>query len=291
MQTSTTGNNVNILTFDIEEWFHILDNPSTRTINEWNKFECRIHANIERLFEVLDKTDRRATFFCLGWIAEKYPDVVKEITSRGYEIGTHGRMHQLVYEQSPKDFKEDLGFAVKTLEDLTGVRVRYFRAPGFSIREDNKWAFEVLASLGIEVDCSIFPTRRAHGGFPSFGSPFPTVISYNGIELQELPLNFVTLGGMPLIFSGGGYFRLFPYELIKHWTKKSNYLMSYLHPRDFDPDQPVIKDLSLFRRFKSYTGLKTAGEKLTRWLTDFDFVDVGTAIKQIDWDKVPRVEL
>lgn len=280
-----------ILTFDIEEWFHILDNPSTKTILEWNKFESRIHSNMERIFDVLDKTRSNATFFCLGWIAENYPDVVKEIPSRGHEIGTHGRMHQLVYEQSPREFKEDLGYSVKTLEDLTGKKVKYFRAPGFSIREDNKWAFEVLASLGIEVDCSIFPTRRAHGGFPSFGSPSPTVISYNGVVLKELPLNFITIGKMPIVFSGGGYFRLFPYELIKHWTKKSDYVMSYLHPRDFDSDQPVIKDLSFFRRFKSYTGLKTAEMKLTRWLKDFDFVDVGSAVNLIDWDKVNRVEL
>ena len=121
----TTGDKVNILTFDIEEWFHILDNPSTKTCNEWNKYESRIHANMEHLFDVLDKTGRRATFFCLGWIAEKYPDVVKEITSRGYEVGTHGRMHQLVYEQSPREFKEDLGYAIKTLEDLIGKKVKY----------------------------------------------------------------------------------------------------------------------------------------------------------------------
>lgn len=285
------GNKVNILTFDIEDWFHILDNPSTKTVNSWSKYETRIHSNVERIFRMLEKTKTNATFFCLGWIAENYPDIVKEIVNMGYDIGTHGRMHQLVFEQSPRDFKEDIFYAVKTLEDITGKKVKYFRAPGFSIRQDNKWAFEVLISLGLEIDCSIFPVKRAHGGFPSFGSPFPTVIRYNGLELKELPINFYSLGGIKIVFSGGGYFRILPYSLIDKLTKESDYIMCYFHPRDFDPDQPVIKDLPLYRKLKSYAGLRTAESKLTRWLTDYNFIDIGTAVSQIDWSTVARFNL
>lgn len=282
---------MNILTFDIEEWFHILDNESTKTINEWKNFEVRIHANMERIFAILDRTNSKATFFCLGWIAETYPEVIKEIVARGYEIGTHTSMHQLIYEQTQTEFAKDLEHSVKTLEDLTGQKVKYFRAPGFSITENEKWAFEILVKQGIEVDSSIFPTARAHGGFPSYKEPVPSLLKYNGIQLKELPINYTTFVGNPIIFSGGGYFRLFPYPLLKKLTKQSGYVMSYLHPRDFDAGQPVIKELSLPRKFKSYVGLKGATTKLEKWLIDFEFIDVATAIKTINWDEVPVVQL
>jgi len=282
---------MNILTFDIEEWFHILDNESTKTINEWKNYESRIYGNIERIFSILEKNSTKATFFCLGWIASKYPEIIKEIVVNGYEIGSHSNLHQLIYELSRNDFARDVDSSMKILEDITGNKIKYFRAPGFSIREDTKWAFEILAQYGIEVDCSVFPAPHAHGGFPSFTKPVPVIMKYNGIELKELPINYVTSMGKHLIFSGGGYFRLYPYPLIKHWTKRSDYLMSYLHPRDFDAGQPVIKELPLFRKFKSYVGLKGATAKLEQWLTDFEFTDINTAVKQIAWENVPVVEL
>ena len=282
---------MNILTFDIEEWFHILDNDSTKTVNEWGKYESRIHQNMERIFDLLEKHNQKATFFCLGWVGETYPEIIKEISNRGYEVGSHTRMHQLIYEQERETFKKDLEYSIKTLEDLTGKKVKYFRAPGFSIREDNKWAFEVIAEQGIEVDCSIFPAPRAHGGFPSYKQPIPSILKYKDVALKEFPISFKTIYGRPVIFSGGGYFRLFPYPFIKQWTKQSDYVMSYLHPRDFDAGQPVIKELSAFRKFKSYVGLKSAEKKLEQWLTDFKFIDLGTAVKQIDWHSVSVVNL
>lgn len=282
---------MNILTFDIEEWFHILDNNSTKTYKEWQNYESRIHRNMDRLFSILEKYDQKATFFCLGWIAEHYPDTIRAIVERGHEIGSHTRMHQLIYEQSSQSFKKDLEHSIKTLEDITGQKVKYFRAPGFSIKEKNKWAIEIIAKAGIEADFSIFPAPRSHGGFPSYKSPAPSIISYKTIQLKELPINYIKIMGKPLIFSGGGYFRLFPYSLIKQWTKQSDYVMTYLHPRDFDPNQPVIKDLPIHRKFKSYIGLKNSITKLEKWLQDFDFIDAGTAIEKINWNDVPRVEI
>jgi polysaccharide deacetylase family protein (PEP-CTERM system associated) len=227
----------------------------------------------------------------LGWIAETYPEVIKEIVSSGYEVGTHTHMHQLVYEQTPAEFEKDLEYSIKILEDITGQKVKYFRAPGFSITENEKWAFEILVKNGIEVDCSIFPASRAHGGFQGYNAPAASLIKYNGILLKEFPINYITLASRPVIYSGGGYFRLFPYRFIEQWTAKSDYVMSYLHPRDFDAEQPVIKELSLYRKFKSYVGLRGASKKLKKWLTDFEFVDIQTAIKLIDWNEVPVVEL
>lgn len=280
-----------ILTFDIEEWFHILDHGATQTEKEWNSFESRIHQNMERIFQQLKRNEVKATFFCVGWIAEKYPEVIKQIISHGYEIGSHTRMHQLVYTQKPQEFKNDVEHSIKTLQDLSGERIKYFRAPGFSITEDNKWAFEILADLGIETDCSVFPSARAHGGFPSYGAPRPSIIKYNGIQLKELPINYSKTFSREIIFSGGGYFRLFPYSLIKRWTQQSDYVMTYFHPRDFDAGQPVIEDLSRARKFKSYVGIKGAENKLDKWLRDFEFVDIRTADEMIDWERVPVVEL
>lgn len=282
---------MNILTFDIEEWFHILDNESTKTAKEWKNYESRIHENMERIFSMLETHQVKATFFCVGWIAETYPDIIKSIAARGYELGTHTRMHQLVYEQTRETFSQDIEFSIKTLEDITGQKVKYFRAPGFSIREDNKWAFEVLAENGIEVDSSIFPAPRAHGGFPSYKQPVPSLLKYKGITLKEFPINYTNIIGKSIIFSGGGYFRLFPYSIIKRWTAQSNYVMSYLHPRDFDASQPIIQELSAFRKLKTYIGLKGAEKKLNQWLTDFPFIDIATAVKAIDWDDVSVVDV
>ncbi len=282
---------MNILTFDIEDWFHILDNDSTKTVKEWEKYESRIHRNMERILCILETHQVKATFFCVGWIAETYPEVVRNIVAKGYEVGTHTRMHQLVYEQTRETFSRDIEFSIKTLEDVTGQKVKYFRAPGFSIREDNKWAFEVLAENGIEVDCSIFPAPRAHGGFPSYTEAVPSLLKYNGIELKELPVSYINILKKPIVYSGGGYFRLFPYSMIKRWTAQSDYVMTYLHPRDFDASQPIIQELSLFRKFKSYVGLKGAEKKLNQWLTDFQFIDIATTMEMIDWEKVPVVTL
>ncbi|MGB3608039.1 MAG: polysaccharide deacetylase family protein [Psychroserpens sp.] len=282
---------MNILTFDIEEWFHLLDNASTKSENQWQNFEVRIHQNMERVFEILEATDAKASFFVLGWIAEKYPEVVREISNKGYEIGSHTTFHQLVYEQSRETFQTDVERSIKTLEDISGKKVRMFRAPGFSITESNKWAFEVLHDLGIEIDSSVFPAGRAHGGLPSYGVAEPSILNYNGVQLKEFPINTYKILNKPMIFSGGGYFRFFPYKLVKKWTQNSDYIMSYFHPRDFDPDQPILDGLPAHRKFKSYVGLKKADQKLKRWINDFDFIDIKTANSQIDWETVKTIQL
>jgi len=282
---------MNILTFDIEDWFHLLDNTSTKTAKEWRNYETHIYKNMEHIFSVLNEVNAKATFFVLGWIAEKYPKVIKEISDRGYEIGSHTTNHQLVYEQNEKEFYNDVNRSIKTLEDLTGKKVKTFRAPGFSITEKNKWAFKILCDLGIEFDASIFPASRSHGGFPSYGNAKPSILICNGVKLKEFPINTHNILGQSLIYSGGGYFRLTPYRLIKKWTKRDDYVMSYIHPRDLDPNQPIIEGLSLLRKFKSYVGLKSAENKLKKWLTDFDFIDIATANKKIDWNKVDIIKI
>lgn len=282
---------MNILTFDIEEWFHILDNYSTKTEAQWFGYEKRLDANMERIFELLERKNQKATFFCLGWIAREYPHIIRRIHEMGYEIATHSDTHQLAYEQSKDEFKTDLENSIKSIEDIIGKKVSIYRAPGFSIKEENKWVFEELVKHGIEIDCSIFPAARSHGGFASFGHAQPSILEIGDISLKEFPINLFEFGNKNLIFSGGGYFRIFPYWMIKYMTKRSDYVMTYFHPRDFDPDQPIIEELSATRKFKSYVGLSSAFDKLERMIDDFEFVDVNQANKTIDWEKAKKIEI
>ncbi|MBN2669254.1 MAG: polysaccharide deacetylase family protein [Bacteroidales bacterium] len=282
---------MNILTFDIEEWFHILDNESTKTEREWKNYEVRIHKNTDRILEFLNNHNQKATFFCLGWIAEKYPEVIKKIDAQGYEIGCHSYKHQLVYEQNQQTFNSDTEKAIKTIEDTVGKKVKSYRAPGFSITKNEIWALEQLIELGIEFDSSIFPAERGHGGFPEFHPAQICKIDINGHTLKEFPINATSILSKNFVFSGGGYFRLFPYPFIKYFSKKSPYIMTYFHPRDFDDKQPMIKDLSTIRKFKSYYNLTGALNKLGHWLQDFNFIDLNTANQTIDWDNINTVQL
>ncbi len=282
---------MNILTFDTEEWFHLLENDSTRSEAQWVNFEKRIEGNVGRIIDILDSTDTKATFFVIGWVAKRYPAIVKRIAER-FEVGSHTMNHQPVWQQTPEEFRKDVEESIKRLEDITGKKVIRFRAPGFSIRETEGWAYGILNELGITTDCSVFPAVHAHGGMPSYPTNGPAVIEYGAVRMKEFPITFKTIAGKHIIFSGGGYFRLFPYRMIKEWSRESSdYLMAYIHPRDMDANQPLIKDLGLFRRFKSYYGLAGAERKLRKWLTDFRFIDLATAEQQVDWDKVQKVRL
>lgn len=274
---------MNILTFDVEEWFHLLDNSSTRSEEQWKSYEVRIHENMDRIFRILEDTNTKATFFIIGWIAKTYPEVVKKIAEK-YEIGSHTMSHQLVWQQTPEVFRQDVEYSVKYLQDMIGKPIKYFRAPGFSIRESEPWAFETLHDLGIKIDCSVFPAHHAHGGFPGYGKAEPAIIDVNGKRIKEFPISCREMGGRHIIYQGGGYFRLFPYKLIKKWAKQDkDYLLSYIHPRDLDAGQPMVPGLPLARKFKSYVGLHGAERKLRQFLKDFPFTDVATADAAFDW--------
>lgn len=272
---------MNILTFDIEEWFHLLDFDATRTEAEWKNYEVRIYENVERILQILEETDTKATFFIIGWIAKTYPDIVRKIASR-YQIGSHTMNHQLVWQQTPEQFRSDVDSSVKLLEDITGNKVDCFRAPGFSITKDTPWAWDILAEAGIRYDSSVFPAPASHGGMPEYGDAIPSILKDSGIK--EFPIVFHNFLGKHIVFNGGGYFRLAPYPLIRKWSREcGDYMLSYIHPRDLDGGQPMLKGLPISRRFKSYVGVKGAADKLERYLRDFNFVDIQTADRMIDW--------
>lgn len=280
-----------VLTFDIEDWFHILDFDDTVSITSWDKYEVRLDAGIDFILEALANKGFRATFFILGWVAEKHPHAIKKIISMGHELGNHSYSHLLLYRHKPDEVIKDLKYSNNILQDLSGRSIKYFRAPGFSIKKDTNWVFDVLCDLGIEVDSSIFPTSRGHGGYRGFPFSTPCIINYKGRYLKELPVNTYNFMGKEIVFSGGGYFRLLPFYLQKLFYRNSNYLMTYFHTRDFDSDQPVLRNLSILRKFKSYVGLKGSKAKFLKLLEEYEYIDINEACKKINWGKAPIVNI
>ena len=182
-----------ILTFDIEEWFHLLDNPSTQSVQSWNQYPSRLQEGVDTILELLLDSRQKATFFCLGWVAEKYPTVIRSIHDAGFHIGTHSYAHQLAYNQSPDEFREDLIRSIKILEDTIGSTIDCYRAPGFSITASNMWAFDILINEGIKTDCSLFPANRAHGGVPNIGAATPSRGYWNNRPINLFPINTKTI--------------------------------------------------------------------------------------------------
>ena len=280
-----------ILTFDIEDWFHIIQKYPDNILEKWDNYEVRIHNGMDRIFKVLDDNDIKATFFIVGYIARKHPEIVKRIHNLGYEIAAHSDMHKTAYHQTREEYKQDLSDCMNSLESITGEKVISYRAPGFSIKKENIWAFEVLNELGIKYDASIFPAKRENGGFDDFSESRPSIIKYKGMKINEFPMSVNTFLGKRFTVTGGGYFRAFPYRFMKNMIKNSDYTMTYFHPRDFDSHQPMLEGLSLKRKFKSYYNLSKSYTKLKQMVYDFDFIDMREASQLVDWNNVPIVDL
>ena len=273
---------MNVLTFDLEEWivYTYYDKGGK------DYFLPILDKNLSYLLDLLDTYNHKATFFCLGQLAKEYPDVVKRIFGRGHEIGCHSNIHHLITAMNPDSFFLDTQIALKRLEDVCGKKINAYRAPAFSITEQTKWAFEILADLGITYDSSLFPASRSFGGFPTLSASQPFVINLKQKDLKEFPVNVKKIGSTCVAFSGGGYFRLVPYPFIKKWTSESPYTMTYFHIRDFDKEQKVVYSL---RYFKSYYGIKRAFDKLKIYLSDFLFFTLEQAGEIIDWESAPIV--
>ena len=279
-----------VLTFDVEDWFHVLDNEATDAPSAWPRLESRVARNTDRILEELASRAVRATFFCVGWVAQHHPGVVHRIVAQGHEIGTHSFAHRPVHRQQRREFEADLVRSIRLLEELADRPVTCFRAPGFSLWPGPRWAFDALIANGISVDCSIFPRRCHDHSFDAcLGAPF--TIESSGGRLRELPISARRLLGTHVVCSGAGYFRLSPPALVRAHMRRDDYVMSYFHPRDFDVGQPVVEGLSLLRRFKARVGLRSALDRFRRVLDEFEFVCVGDAVRRIDWAASPLVTL
>jgi len=279
-----------ILTIDLEDWFHILDHAPTRFPEQWERFPSRVERNTDRLLQLLQLHGQHATFFCLGWMAERFPALVRKVAGH-HEIACHTYAHQLAYHQTPTEFRQDAHRAKSILEDLTGKSVDIFRAAGFSVSMDTPWFFEELIACGFTADSSVFPAVRGHGGFAGFPYAVPCRIRTSSGVLTEFPMSTSDFLGRPFAYSGGGYFRLMPYRWTRRLLSDAEYTLTYFHPRDIDADQPVLETLPWLRRFKSYYGLSGCYSKLDRLLGDFRFSDMGSAGSRLSAMALPEVEI
>ena len=281
---------MNILTFDIEDWYNC---DFISEDFDWDKWEYRVEIALLPLLDELDRRGQTGTFFCLGWLAERHPEIINEIHKRGHQIGCHTYQHELSTRFTPQEFVEDTLKAKKLIEGVIGKGIDCFRAPGFSITEQNTWAIDKLVEMGFRYDCSVFPAHHDYGGMPNYGKGEPAIlVTPKGNTIKEFPINIHSVLGKNIVFSGGGFFRFFPYTLIRRWGRESSdYMMTYFHPRDFDVDQPMVKGLPWKRKFKSYVGIRNNFRKWKRFLDDFDFVNVEEADQLTDWTKAKIINL
>jgi len=267
---------MNVLSFDIEEWFEILDLPeSLDNKKRIARHESRVERNTNRLLELLAVHGTKATFFMVGWLAEQHPELVKKIQAQGHEIGSHGYAHKLITQISPDEFRDDLVKGIHVLKNITGEKIRSFRGPGFSITPENQWAFKIIAECGIKYDSTVYPGKHGHGGHKNFTSqPVELALESIGKDLFEFPISVARILGKKMCFSGGGYFRILPYTMIRkkmrEFQSAGKPVIVYLHPRDIDPDTPRLK-MPIIRRFKSYVNINGTLAKLERLLKEFAF--------------------
>ncbi len=262
----------NILTIDVEDWFHILELPSEIPVKDWIRLENRVLKNTLSLLNLLRRYNTKATFFVLGWVAQYCPDLVREIAKQGHEIATHGYSHRLVHNLTPQEFAQDISLSLEYLSRVTSKPIRGYRAPGFSLTEDCLWALDILLELGLSYDASIFPLKRNHGGYENFAEEAGLVTTPKGRKILEVPVTCNNVLGKKLYLLGGGYFRISPYWMIESGIKQLNRqgkpAMIYLHPREFDPLQPRL-EMSKIRSFMSYINLHYTEDKLEKVLRNF----------------------
>ena len=271
---------VNALTIDVEDYFQVSAFAPYIERDAWDGIPCRAEANVHRILELLAQHGAKATFFTLGWIAERHPGIVRDIVAQGHELASHGYGHQRASDQTPAEFTDDIVRAKGLLEDLGGVEVRGYRAPSFSINQDNLWALDCIREAGYRYSSSIYPVRHDHYGMPD-APRFP----YASLpDLVEVPVTTVELFNRNWPAGGGGWFRLLPYALSRWLLQRVNRVdgepcMFYFHPWEMDPAQPRVDGIDARTRFRHYVNLNRMEARLGQLLQDFR------------WDRVDRVFL
>ncbi len=257
------------LSFDIEDWYHVLDTQAAPPIERWMSLPDRQVRNVDRILEILSARQVRATFFWLGWSASRHPELLRRCIEQGHEIASHGWGHVLAYQVGPVAFAEDIARGKDVIEQIIGQPVRGFRAPGFGIRPETTWALELIRQAGYSYDASIFPAVRGHGGIPGAGMA-PSMLQTPSGALAEIPMSVVKILGRRICLFSGGYLRLAPMGMLRRGLRQlrssQRPLVSLIHPRELDPEGPRLS-LPLRRQFKCYVNLHTTQRKL-EWLCD-----------------------
>jgi polysaccharide deacetylase family protein (PEP-CTERM system associated) len=279
MSTSSprkSGSPLNAFSVDVEDYFQVAALAPAISVESWPTREYRVEANTEVILKLCADKNVRGTFFILGWVAEKSPQLVKRIAAAGHEIACHGFSHQLIYRQTQEVFREETLRSKHFLEDVIGKAVTGYRAASFSITRDSLWALDTLIDAGFEYDSSVFPIRHDRYGIPG-ASPEPgRIVAPSKRTLVEFPMSAAKFFGVQVPVSGGGYFRILPYWVTRAGLKQINQeagrpFTFYLHPWEVDPGQPRVKGISAFSRFRHYTNLNKCESRLRRVLGDFSF--------------------
>ena len=262
---------LNFLSIDVEDWFHFIGSRYSFRVEEWAGLQSHVHRMTARVLEAI--YPHKATFFCLGWVAMRYPEIVRAIAGAGHAVGSHGMHHDLIFNLGREKFRQDLRNTRKLLEDCCGEAVTAYRAPGFSIRPQDTWAFEEICAAGYRVDSSVFPGLRTMEGIPG-ASVFPYTISLACGQLCEFPVSTVNILGIRTAFCGGGFFRFFPYWFIRRTIRRLNAnrhpAVVHIHPRDIEPVQPHMR-LEPVNSFIYHYGLRGAIDKFRRLMKDFSW--------------------
>ncbi len=263
----------NYLTIDVEEHFQVAAFEDIINPKDWDGHDSRVVKNTRCILELLGKHETRATFFVVGWTAERNPELVKEIISHGHDIGCHSYMHRKIYDLTPDEFRKDTARAKDILEDITGIKIRGYRAPSYSITRKSLWALDILEELGFEYDSSIFPILHDNYGIPD--APRFKYKQPNH-DLVEYPISTAKVLGRNIPVAGGGYFRLFPYWFTRMLLRKINQkekepFIFYLHPWEVDPYQPKMNDAGMLSKFRHYNNLDKTERRLEDLLKDFRF--------------------
>jgi polysaccharide deacetylase family protein (PEP-CTERM system associated) len=272
---STVPPMLNVLSIDVEDWYQVAALAPTVPRDSWATREGRVERSVERLLELLARRSLRATFFVLGWTAERHPRLVPGIVAAGHEIGSHGWSHRNIYEQSPAEFREETLRSRRLLQDQSGQPVTGYRAASFSVTAASLWALDVLIDAGFDYDSSVFPIRHDRYGLPGASTTPGRIAAPSGRTLVEFPMSTAHWLGQRVPVCGGGYFRILPYGLVRRGLRQINAgqgqpFCFYLHPWEIDPGQPGVP-AGAVSRFRHYTGLERCERRLERLLGEFRF--------------------
>lgn len=276
----------NVLSIDVEDWYQVAALAPSVPRDSWPRREGRVERSVGRLLDMLARRSLQATFFVLGWTAERHPRLVPAIVAAGHEIASHGWSHRNVYDQSPGEFREETLRSRAMLQDQSGQPVRGYRAASFSVTAASLWALDVLVDAGFEYDSSVFPIRHDRYGIPGASTAPGRIAAPSGRTLVEFPMSTAYWLGQRVPVCGGGYFRILPYGLVQRGLRQINAVQRqpfcfYLHPWEIDPGQPRVP-AGLVSRFRHYTGLERCEARLGRLLDEFRFGTMQEVLADLD---------